>query len=61
MTSLILDLADSTDQKHLEVFDEAGNTPVQGSLVDPSVNRHFERSRTSGILPVEHVRTTIEE
>ncbi|CAG7956753.1 unnamed protein product [Penicillium nalgiovense] len=32
MTNLILDLADSTDQKHLEVFDEAGNTPVHDAV-----------------------------
>ncbi|CAI7645132.1 unnamed protein product [Penicillium glandicola] len=32
MTNLILDLANSTDQKHLELFDEAGNTPVHNAV-----------------------------
>ncbi|KAJ5383611.1 hypothetical protein N7517_001522 [Penicillium concentricum] len=32
ITNLILDLANPTDQKHLELFDEAGNTPVHEAI-----------------------------
>ncbi|KAJ5513260.1 hypothetical protein N7463_002812 [Penicillium fimorum] len=31
-TNLILDLANSTNQKHLDLFDEAGNTPVHNAI-----------------------------
>ncbi|KAJ5959387.1 uncharacterized protein N7479_006537 [Penicillium vulpinum] len=32
MTKLVLDLGNSTDQKHLEVFGEAGNTPLHDAI-----------------------------
>ncbi|KGO72463.1 hypothetical protein PITC_076400 [Penicillium italicum] len=32
MTNFILDLANSTDQKHLEIFNEAGDTPVHDAV-----------------------------
>lgn len=63
MTNLILDLANSTDQKHLEVFDEAGNTPVHdavkngfpqvlGLLLDRRADM-LNRENATGTTPLE--------
>ncbi|KAI2705070.1 hypothetical protein CBS147317_2022 [Penicillium roqueforti] len=63
MTSLILGLANSTDQKHLEVFDEAGNTPVHdavkkcfpqvlGQLLDRRPDM-LNRENATGTTPLE--------
>ncbi|CAG8909526.1 unnamed protein product [Penicillium egyptiacum] len=63
MTNLILDLASSTDQKHLEVFDEAGNTPlhdavkngfpqVLGLLLDRRPDM-LNRENATGTTPLE--------
>lgn len=63
MANLILDLAISTDQKHLEVFDEAGNTPVHdavkngfpqvlGQLLDRRPDM-LNRENATGTTPLE--------
>lgn len=63
MTNLILDLANSTDQKHLELFDEAGNTPVHdavkngfpqvlGQLLDRRPDM-LNRENATGTTPLE--------
>ncbi|KAJ5835857.1 hypothetical protein N7447_001883 [Penicillium robsamsonii] len=63
MTNLILDLANSTDQKHLELFDEAGNTPVHNAIKKafPQVLRllldrrpdMLNRENATGTTPLE--------
>ncbi|KAJ5164427.1 uncharacterized protein N7500_006257 [Penicillium coprophilum] len=63
MTNLVLDLANSTDQKHLELFDEAGNTPVHtavkkgfpqvlGQLLDRRPDM-LNRENATGTTPLE--------
>ncbi|OQE46390.1 hypothetical protein PENCOP_c001G08769 [Penicillium coprophilum] len=63
MTNLVLDLANSTDQKHLELFDEAGNTPVHnavkkgfpqvlGKLLDRRPDM-LNRENATGTTPLE--------
>ncbi|KAJ9481742.1 hypothetical protein VN97_g11719 [Penicillium thymicola] len=63
MANLILDLANSTEQKHLEVFDEAGNTPVHdavkngfpqvlGQLLDRRPDM-LNRENATGTTPLE--------
>ncbi|KAJ5453087.1 hypothetical protein N7445_001270 [Penicillium cf. griseofulvum] len=65
MTNLILDLADSTGQKHLELFDEGGNTPVHdaarnnfpqvlGLLLDRRPDMLY-RENATGTTPMEMV------